>query len=270
MYTKLIVPLDTSGIAELALDPTEALARRLHVPVELVIVSSPGMDVTEDRCYLDKLAAGLQCDVGELRTAQSNDVASVLVDLADDPGALLCMSTRGQGRLAAMLGSVATAVVRHARHPVLLFGPAARAATTFDTVMACIEPGSDRSHAALAPAVAMSMALDATLWLVEVGQRTWVVRDMDGTVDGGEVATIAHGLRHVGIGVEWEVRHDDRAATGILLEAEALHPAVIVAASRARTGVARLALGSVAMEVVHGAPCGVLVVPPSSSADGST
>jgi nucleotide-binding universal stress UspA family protein len=51
---------------------------------------------------------------------------------------------------------------------------------------------------------------------------------------------------------------------GILRAADALHAAVIVASTRARTGIARLALGSVTMDVVRGATCGVLVVPPTN------
>ena len=266
MYTKLIVPLDSSLGAERALEPTAALARRLRVPVELVIVSSPGIDQTEDRCYLEKTAATMRCTVGELRTVQSNDVAAVLVEAGAEPGAVVCMSTRGEGRLASLLGSVASAVVRDARAPILLFGPAARPPGDFSVVAACIEPGSDRSHAAIAPALAMSMALDATLWLVEVRPSDWVVRDTIDAVDGGEVAALAHELRHGGIGVEWDVRHDEPASRGILRAADTIHPTVIVASTRARAGMARLALGSVTMDVVRLAPCGVLVVPPTKRA----
>jgi len=266
MYTKLIVPLDTSPIAERALEPSAALAERLHVPIDLVTVSSPGIDAGEDERYLEKIASALDCEVGALRRIASNDVAGALVDIADEPGALVCMSTRGESRLAPVLGSVAAGVLRTARHPVLLFGPAARPPTAFDVVASCIEPGSDRSHAAVAPAVAMSMALDATLWLIEARSREWVVADLKDTVDGGEVAALAHELRHSGIGVEWDVRHEEHAATGILRAAGELGAAAIVMSTRARAGVARLTLGSVTMEVVHGAQCGVLVVPPASTA----
>jgi nucleotide-binding universal stress UspA family protein len=261
MYTKLIVPLDTSPAAERALEPTTALARRLGVPVDLVIVSSPGIGATDDAVYLEKTAASLRCDVGELRAIASNEVGDVLVEMADSPDALVCMSTRGQGRLAPLLGSVATDVVRRARRPVLLFGPAVRPPTRFDVVAACVEPGSDRSHAAIAPALSMAMSLDAALWLLEVRQSDWVVRDVRGTIDGGEVAALAHELRHGGIGVEWKVQHDERAGRGLLSAAGSLDPVMLVMASRARAGIARVALGSVTMEVVHGAPCGVLVAP---------
>jgi nucleotide-binding universal stress UspA family protein len=262
VYTKLIVPLDSSETAEAALAPTAALASQLGVPVELVLVSSPGIDAVDDDRYLEKAAASLACTVGTVRRVGSNDVVGVLVDIADEPGALLCMSTRGRSRLAPVLGSIAAGVVRSARHPVLLFGPEARPPAAFDVVAGCIEPGSDRSHAVLAPALAMSMELDATFWLVEVRQRDWIVSDTPGAVDGGEVAALTHELRRGGNGVEWCVRHEDHAASGILAAAGDLEPALIVMASRARAGVARLALGSVTTDVVRRAACGVLVVPP--------
>jgi nucleotide-binding universal stress UspA family protein len=50
------------------------------------------------------------------------------------------------------------------------------------------------------------------------------------------------------------------AAAGIIEEAQTVATALVVVGTRGRTGLARLALGSVAEEVVSRAPCSVLVV----------
>ena len=50
-------------------------------------------------------------------------------------------------------------------------------------------------------------------------------------------------------------------AAGILESAQSVATALIVVGTRGRTGLARLALGSVAESVITGAACSVLVVP---------
>jgi nucleotide-binding universal stress UspA family protein len=209
------------------------------------------------------VAAAADADVTACHVLTSNDVpATVLGAVAADPDALLCMATHGRGSIAhAVLGSVAEQIVRGSDRPVVLVGPAAVPPWTFDLVQACIEPGADASHAALAPAMAMALALGGTLWLVEVrpfgaGHR--------GDADGDrELASIAHGIRDGGIGVEWQVQDDERADAGILRAASSLHPGLIAMTTRARAGLARTALGSVTMDVVRHATCPVLVIPPT-------
>lgn len=264
MYTTIVVPLDYSRVGERAIAPASALANRLGARLELVMVSSPGLDVTEDRRYLEKVAAAAGADVAASRVLTSNTVADAVLEVvAADPDAVLCMATHGRGAIAhAVLGSVSEQIVRRSDRPVVLVGPAVTPPWSFDLVQACIEPGADASHDALAPSLAMALALGGTLWLVEVrpfgaGHR--------GDADGErELAAIAHGIRDAGIGIEWQVQDDERAGAGILRAASSLHPGLIAMTTRARTGLARAALGSVTMDVVRRATCPVLVIPPTA------
>jgi nucleotide-binding universal stress UspA family protein len=265
VYTTIVVPLDYSRVGERAIAPAAALSRCLRARLELVMVSSPGLDLSDDQRYLEKLAASADADVAGCRVLTSNDVAStVLGAVAADPEALLCMATHGRGSIAhAVLGSVAEKVVRGSDRPVVLVGPAATPPWSFDLVQACVEPGSDASHVALSAALTMALALDGTLWLVEVrpfgaGHR--------GDVDGErELAALAHGIRDAGIGVEWQVQDDERADVGILRAAASVHAGLIAMTTRARSGLARTALGSVTMDVVRHATCPVLVIPPTAA-----
>jgi nucleotide-binding universal stress UspA family protein len=62
---------------------------------------------------------------------------------------------------------------------------------------------------------------------------------------------------------------DADPATGILRFARGRPGAVIVMASHGRTGLRRVALGSVTLDVLRRSPRPVLVVPPRASADGT-
>ena len=69
-------------------------------------------------------AAGWACETGALETARG--VPAAIVGVADDrDAAIVVTGTRGRSRIAAaLLGSNAEAIVRHAQRPVLLVPPA--------------------------------------------------------------------------------------------------------------------------------------------------
>ena len=142
MFTRIIVPLDGSELAEQALPQAEELARLTNAPIHLVRiidVGNPGQygaylaleaagyaealerDEAETETYLEAMGRRL-ADRGHSVAVehQRGHPAQELVALTR-PDDLIVMATHGRGGVGrALLGSVADEVVRHARVPVLL------------------------------------------------------------------------------------------------------------------------------------------------------
>jgi nucleotide-binding universal stress UspA family protein len=79
------------------------------------------------------------------------------------------------------------------------------------------------------------------------------------------VARLARELRSTtDRGVEYESLHGKDAAKAIVAYAGERGAAVVLVATHGRTGLARLAAGSVAMGVVRRSPCPVLVYRPAN------
>ena len=146
MFTRIVVPLDGSDLAEAALAPAEELAGLCRVPIHLVRVLDssdllrasgfpvydPYIDATafqeaiqaeqdDATRYLAKIesqarAKNLTVSVETLRGRPAGEIVA-----ATKPGDLVVMSTHGRGGLTRwFLGSVAESVVRHASVPVMI------------------------------------------------------------------------------------------------------------------------------------------------------
>lgn len=143
--TSVLVPLDGSEFAELALPYVEQLARSL--PLEVLLVSAIA---EENPSYIDGGQTGLREVSGQLEedaaeyldgvserlrdkgmTVQSRVIrgspAQALVSLAQDtPNDLVAMTTHGRSGLSRwMMGSVAEAMIRASGDPVLVVRPSA-------------------------------------------------------------------------------------------------------------------------------------------------
>ncbi len=143
MYQRVVVPLDGSDIAEIALVEAEEMASILDVPIHLVRVvnvadqalyvdygkvsdSSDASTVLADevetvRQYLDSVASRM-LDQG-YRVSHELRCGSVVSELisASKPGDLYVMGSHGRSGISRwFLGSVAEDVVRRSQVPVLL------------------------------------------------------------------------------------------------------------------------------------------------------
>lgn len=161
MYSRIIVPLDGSALAETALSHATALAERFEAPVTLVrALSGPGEDVrglsgiaesldpdtplpstTEAQSsswpasrrvadYLADHAANCRARGLSVDTVIGDaPAAGLILDVAQGaPGAIIVMATHGRGGLGRLLfGSTAQAVLARTTIPVLLI-PARTAA----------------------------------------------------------------------------------------------------------------------------------------------
>jgi len=141
MYKRLLIPLDGSELAEVALPYSEELAGKLDSKVILINVRAPGEDPDnpEHRLYLSKMAATIEQNI-----RKSDDIpprlkikvesaiigssgllthaAEEIVDYAEKENAsLIVMATHGRtGIKRWALGSTTDKVVRAAKCPVLL------------------------------------------------------------------------------------------------------------------------------------------------------
>ncbi|HEY7219282.1 MAG TPA: universal stress protein [Candidatus Binatia bacterium] len=140
MYSKILVPLDGSTVAEQVLPYARFLAARLKVPVELLGVVDPAAiavsGLTHNPRYVGKLTEeGRRASESYLarvsqafseksvtRHVEIGNPAGVIIDrAAQDKSALVAMATHGRtGMSRWLLGSVAEKVLRGGTNPLLL------------------------------------------------------------------------------------------------------------------------------------------------------
>jgi nucleotide-binding universal stress UspA family protein len=254
----LIVPVDGSPTAERALTVASLLARRLE-SCEVVLVSAD-VDAADRHADYVRSLAGAVPGAATVRTeCHGGDAPGVIARIAErEPGATVCMTTRGRGRMAApLLGSVATEVLRLVDAPVLLVGPNCRDDWWHEPphMVACWA-GSD-SDAILVPAEAWSDALGMDLSLVCVFHPL----DVPASVD--PAAQFAPALLHLDTshrGIPTVALHEELPALTIADYARHLPASLVALTTRARSGFSRAVLGSVALDIVHSSPCPVLAV----------
>lgn len=268
MIDTIIVPLDGSDFAERALAPAGALATRTGAGV-IVMTSTLGGVVDEPESYLADVAARAGI-TGAKVSVSSDSAVQALQALAENGHPLICMTAHGRSGLGqALLGSVAEDVTRHVAAPLLLVGPAVAQdpVTPLDTAVVCTD-GSEFSTAIMPLVTEWISALHLRIWIVEVldpETRRALDKASEALVEEAQIYSLAQSLMHRdGAGVNWDVLHGERAADAIVDYASSLPASIIAMATHGRTGMARLALGSVAASVVHEARCPVLLVRPES------
>jgi nucleotide-binding universal stress UspA family protein len=143
MYSRVLIPLDGSDVAEEALGKAKELARLLNVPIKLIRVvdtyraqAIPATGMALDYSMLAELAEEEMEDARDYMTASVNalvqeglsatgdvlhgPIAQQIVDAAK-PDDVIVMSSHGRtGIKRWFLGSVAEEVIRRANVPVLL------------------------------------------------------------------------------------------------------------------------------------------------------
>jgi nucleotide-binding universal stress UspA family protein len=252
----LIVPLDGAPENEGAATIGAALARELGAEVVLVAVS-PFEDQTHRDLERVAWAGGFDA---RTEVVDSEDVVAALGAFAEHHSEpVICMTTRGRGRLGQrLLGSVAEQLLREVPVPYVLVGPRCRTRWPGGhRRMVVAVDGSSASNAILPLAADFARRLALEPWL------TQVLHPLD-----AESARAPHELLDV-VAARFGKEVPDvrvcatwnRDVSGELLHvAEVLSASVLALGTHGRTGAARLAMGSVAMEVVHRATCPVLTV----------
>lgn len=135
-FTRVLVPLDGSTLAEAVLPLARDLAAALGLELVLLRVAPNAAERAEAAAYLEHTAAGLRTGGLTVATRVTEGAAAdeILQVAAAEDGAPIAMATHGRGGPARwVLGSVAETVVRAAAAPVLVVrgtGHAAEAGAT--------------------------------------------------------------------------------------------------------------------------------------------
>jgi nucleotide-binding universal stress UspA family protein len=222
----------------------------------------PGADEREARWHARSV--GCELDGVELRT--DDHVVDGILAVAGEPRTLVCMTTHARDAAAdLMLQSVSEQVLRRSPAPVMVVGPRAVSPPPprLDALVCCV--GADITLARrLLPVVAQwSHLLGCDPILLHVAAPD-ARPPADRSVDRATLDDLAHstrGLSLLDMNATWQTVSDADPASGILRFASGLPGAVVVMASHGRTGLRRLALGSVTLDVLGRSPHPVLVVP---------
>jgi nucleotide-binding universal stress UspA family protein len=291
----ILVPLDGSDLAERALTVAAALARRrgsalrlvhVHQRVEADPIYMDGFPVLDEhlrslrrvheRAYLegarDRLAAGVSTSVALLDGPPAPAIAD---DARAKEAALIVMTTHERGGLErALLGSVADQLVRTSSVPLLLVpGGSGSRSCHFGRIVVPLD-GSSVSERILEHALYLAHSdPPAELVLTNVVQPPprgkWVGNaPIDGNTGPHEqnarryLDGVARRLIAAGARVQASVLVASDVASAVLNFARDANADVIALATHGRSGLKRLALGSVADRLVRVATTPVLILRP--------
>ncbi|MEX2626483.1 MAG: universal stress protein [Ilumatobacteraceae bacterium] len=263
MFDKVIVPVDGSDFSWRALGPARTLATRFDAAVEVLqVVVLPDDVVHAEALITEQLerAEGVGPDDVDVTVVVMGDsIASTIAGHVEhSEGAVVVMSSVGRGRTAALIGSIAEELLAELFGPVVVVGPeSALDVTDFTGELVIPVDGSDTSESAVALGGAWGIALGARPWIVTVNESDKTTSG--DTSESSYPSRLAHELgQHTGREVEFEVLHG-KAERAICEFAADLPAVLIVASTHGRTGLSRIAAGSVAMGIVHHAPCPVVL-----------
>jgi nucleotide-binding universal stress UspA family protein len=279
----LLVPLDGSELSEVAVPVAVRLAGRLEASVHLFGVVA-GADEVDDR---DAALAAVEEDIEGVKVERSVvvdlDVAGAIHEAHRRLGAAtICMASHGRGRSAALVGSVATDVVRRGHDPLIVVGPFAderRWRRLSRGVVACVAETATPSSRELAAALEWSDLLGEAMTVITVAEpvpepiRPVPVRRLFGP-DGDVEAFLTSLVEPLRQSVSPSSAPSAAAAIstqpvfdpispvqGVVDWVDWHMPSLVVVGSRARSGLARLVFGSASAGIIHRSPAPALVVP---------
>lgn len=296
-FEQIVVPLDGSRFARAALAPAAWLARELGAGLVLVQAATPahvpGVEPDLERRLGESDAARSLHEAAASEAVGGLPVSQVLItgSLADTPAEailtavreanadLVVMATHGRTGLGrAVLGSVADAVVATSPVPVLLVHPQRQDSST-ETISGQHRPdgphllvaldGSPEAEAALAPATKLAKGLVAQIELARVlaGTAEPAAPDAPSVVEAAarylekraqavQEAGVPAGRVHTAL-----LYANGRDVTDTLLaHAERSHARLLVIATHARRGLARVLRGSVEAAAAARTQLPILVV----------
>jgi nucleotide-binding universal stress UspA family protein len=303
MFTKLLVPLDRSSLAEQALGRAAAIARAAHGGIEVVLVHEPPMFdapldsamnaalLEDDEQYVQTTAAELASGAGVSATGavvQGLPVGAICERARAVNADLVVMTTHGRTGLSrAWMGSVADGIVRQSSIPVLMLRPvegkAAEVAAhhLFRHLLVPLDASADAA-AILAPASALAACSGASMTLLQVVQPIPIIFSEAGVPFAysasipDDAATrelartfeehLAATARTLASGTGLRVRAEVVVATHVaaaIVEFARASGADAIAMSTHGRGASRLLLGSVADKVLRGSDLPLLLVRPA-------
>lgn len=299
MYSRILVPLDGSKVAEQVLPYVRLLAPAFQVPVHLLRTfgplplgePNPSQDlyrkyvVNYFRTQAEEYLGSIQTSLADLDVPLSSAVyegkaASWILREAEPEGTLIAMSSHGRSGLRRwVLGSVTDEVLHAADKPMLVvrsreekgYSPEVE----LKTVVVPLD-GSAEAEQVLPHVVTLAKALNLNVYLVRVTSEAFYYGEADYSplvypelLEAADeqareyLHKVAEGLRRRGVAtVQARVSHGHtpQAIEDLVRDT----PGTMVAlASHGRSGFERLVLGSVADHLVRRSGDPVLIVPRS-------
>jgi nucleotide-binding universal stress UspA family protein len=294
-FSHLLIPLDGSHLAEVAVPVAAVLAQSLNAAVTLfhVIEQDPPQEVHSDRhltnaadaeAYLAQLAAqSFPAEVNvqwHVHTAAVKDVARSIVDHAGEFGAgLVVMCSHGQGGVRDWLyGSIAQQVIAAGQTPALVLPPRdGRAGFAPHPLLVPLDgapehetglPAAERLARATGAPIHLLMAIPTmtTLKWRDAAVGSLLPGSMHAALEMAEAGGREYlagkmlALRKAGLTVSAEVARGDPAQV-ILSTAERLGAGVIVFGTHGKAGTGAFWAGSVTPQVAVRSPAALLLVP---------
>lgn len=290
MYEKILVPLDGSEMAEVAIPYAIELAGKLGHAVDLLYVTESNKPDTRhmNQLYLDKMVEvikqGVMKEKGQTKTFKSAIVASEpaegILEYADNQDVgLIVMGTHGRhGVRRWTLGSVAEKVVRATDRPVVLIRTTGVTGTAkepgaFKKILVPLD-GSKESETVISYIEEIAHKFQALVVLVQIvnmGYFTiaaegynYVVHSDDQTESFKKYAHdylegVARRFSAKGITTSFEVKAGNPAEEIIAL-ADNIQADIVAMSTHARSRVGRWVFGSVAERVLYEGHCHLLLV----------
>jgi nucleotide-binding universal stress UspA family protein len=295
MYTRILVPLDGSKIAEGVLPYARMLAENLQIPVELLTVldvadiskhvhanqlthfdAVTNDEVLKAEKYLSGVATSFHGESVGCTVEKGATAETILGTAGEDNGTLIAMASHGRSGLRRwLLGSIAEKVLRAANNPLFLIRANEEAATggkaTLDSMMVPLD-GSKLAESILPYAVELAKAINLKLRLM----RSYNVRGMlfsrEDYSGFGAVVTKARdeATSYLDAKVQESKAQGLMEVTSLILEGEPTERIIeaakeapnglIAMCTHGRSGVKRWMLGSVTEKVVRHSGNPVLVV----------
>jgi len=256
----IIVPLDGSEFAARALPVARAVANRINA--DMIVMSTyweGGVDGLA--AYLEGVAKAQSGIAAEVLLVDEHPAASAIASVSrSHPESIVCMTSHGRsGARWAVLGSVTEDVVRAAQAPVLLVGRhcAADWPSHIEHLVVCVD-GSDAAEPDVPAVSDWAKALGLAVRVVLV---THPLDVESATHPNKVVESITARFVSQGVAATAVMLRGSYVAGTIADFAKTLPATLVATDTSSRHGVARVALGSVAMGVVSLAPCPVLVTP---------
>jgi nucleotide-binding universal stress UspA family protein len=264
-YAAVLVPLDGSDMAEMALGPARQLAGRFGA--ELHVVAA---DVQRDEAWwYDRYVDELQQRVGVLTPHLTDEtgVDGAITAMARrlEP-CLVCMATHGRSRAAGIVGSTFAKVTARQAGPLIAVGPRVmrrdEGLMPSNRLVVCLD-GSPTAERALPLAAAWARRLGWAVSIVVAVDPVLLPQDR-GFDPHPYLGDVAARPEFTGLDVDTHVLWGIAYPHIIIGQHLDRHPAdLVVATTRARTGFALAALGSEAARIIHRSPVPVLVQPVS-------
>jgi nucleotide-binding universal stress UspA family protein len=282
MFRKILLPLDGSEIAEMAIPYAEELGKK--VDSEVVLFHVCGSEHQQYRhmhqIYLEKLAETVSGNMkanGNVTTKlEVGEPSQNICRFVDDNDiGLIVMTTTGySGLKVAMLGSIADRVCRTVRVPVLFVRPQDAARTEgkkrlINRILLSLD-GSDVSKLALSVAEDLAAKLKASLALFQMARAIYpyaaidyasgiplidydkLSRDEEKRVRA-EMISLEKELREKGLTVTHSVTSGTDAANQIIEAGKKVDADLMIMSTHGRSNVGRWVFGSVAEKVLrHG------------------